>query len=79
VPGGAESLGQITKIDPETDFAILQVNGLQLPALSFTRDYPKVGEVVWWGVRWTREDGSIGLAKGSLRNTYNLVEKTSPS
>ena len=48
VPGrGGQLVAQVLESDLAADYALLKVNGLDLPALKFSRNEPSVGEVVW--------------------------------
>lgn len=48
VPGrGGQLVAQVLESDLAADYALLKVNGLDLPALQFSRNEPSVGEVVW--------------------------------
>ncbi|MCZ6503317.1 MAG: FHA domain-containing protein [Gammaproteobacteria bacterium] len=70
---GAELVAQILRNEPSYDFALLKVNGLNLPPLEFSRNLPQVGEVVWSAVKWQGDNTSVGLARGILRSSYEMA------
>ena len=74
VPGKAmKRVAQITRIDPALDCAILKVNGLNLPALTFLAAEPELDAVVCSAARLNDAQGSIGLSKGRLLDACKLV------
>ena len=70
---GAELVAQVLRNEPSYDFALLKVNGLNLPPLEFSRNLPRVGEVVWSAVKWGTDNTSVGLARGILRSSYEMA------
>ena len=70
---GAELVAQVLRNEPSYDFALLKVNGLNLPPLEFSRNMPQVGDVVWSAVKWGSDNTSVGLARGILRNSYQMA------
>lgn len=71
---GAEMIAQTLQVDTKIDLALLKVNGLNLPPISFSQDVPLPGDVVWSAVRWDASRQPVGLARGNLRNTYRLQD-----
>ena len=70
---GAELIAVVLRNEPSYDFALLKVNGLNLPPLEFSRNLPQVGEVVWSAVKWGADNRSVGIARGILRNSYQMA------
>ncbi len=70
---GAELVAKVMHDEPAWDFALLKVNGLSLPPLTFSREEPATGDVVWSAVKWGDDDTSVGLSKGILRNSYRVA------
>ncbi len=66
-------VAQITRIDSSFDFAILKVNGLNLPALQFANGAPEMDAVLWSAMRLKEEQDSVALTKGRLLDAYELV------
>ena len=69
---GLELSAQVIVTDPTLELALIKVNGLNLPPLSFAVDMPLPGDVVWSLVRWAAADQDVGLSRGNLRNAYEL-------
>lgn len=70
---GKELLAQILRNEPSHDFALLKINGLNMPAIEFSRTPPVVGDMVWSAMRWDGGDTTIRLARGVLRKRYQLT------
>lgn len=72
VPGGGGQLtAQVLRADLSSDYALLKVNGLNLPALQFSRNEPTSGEVVWSAAK-LRNSEKVTLIKGLLRTGFKL-------
>ncbi len=72
VPGGGGQLtAQVLRTDLSSDYALLKVNGLNLPALQFSRNEPTSGEVVWSAAK-LRNSEKVTLIKGLLRTGFKL-------
>jgi len=69
---GAQLIAQILRQDPQSDYALLKVNGLELPVLKFARGEPASGEVVWAATR-QGPDQEFSLNKGLLRSGVKLT------
>lgn len=67
---GAELVATVLRKEPQYDFALLKVNGLNAPALSFSPVEPAVGDIVWSAVKRQGDNTSVGLSRGTLRNQY---------
>ena len=67
VPGtGGRLVAQVVRSDLSNDYALLKVNGLDLPALEFARQEPSSGEVVWTAAKVCGSE-KVSLSKGLLR------------
>lgn len=73
---GAQLIAQSLRLDLSNDYALLKVNGLELPALLFARDEPTPGEVVWSAAR-QQADQKLVLNKGLLRTGFKLSQEDS--
>ena len=74
VPGtGGQLVAQIIRSDLSSDFALLKVNGLDLPSLPFSEVAPVAGEVVWSAAKLTASD-KVTLSKGILRTGFKLTQ-----
>jgi hypothetical protein len=71
---GAEMVAKILRFDASIDFALLKISGLNLPPLAFSQKTPDVGDVVWSAVKWSGDNYSVGLSRGTLRNSYETVD-----
>jgi hypothetical protein len=72
VPGsGGQLVAQILSSDPSSDHALLKVNGLNLPALQFSRTEPSSGEVVWSAAKLNASE-KISMSKGLLRSGFRI-------
>ncbi len=75
VPGsGAELVAQVVRKDLSGDYALLKVNGLNLPPMTFSVSEPSSGEVVWSAAKVNGSD-SVTLIKGILRTGFKLSER----
>ncbi|MFT7220539.1 MAG: S1-C subfamily serine protease, partial [Candidatus Azotimanducaceae bacterium] len=79
VPGrGGQLVAQVLESDLSADYALLKVNGLDLPALKFSRNEPSAGDVVWTAAKLRsrdKADGSkISVSKGLLRTGFKLID-----
>ncbi len=73
VPGtGGRLFAQIVRTDLSNDYALLKVNGLDLPALEFSKTEPLSGEVVWSAAKVNGSD-KVSLGKGLLRTGFKLA------
>ena len=73
VPGrGGQLVAEVVRSDLSSDYALLKVNGLNLPTLSFSKREPVPGEVVFTAAKL---DGGekVSLSKGLLRRGYKLT------
>ncbi|MBT4494824.1 MAG: FHA domain-containing protein [Gammaproteobacteria bacterium] len=68
---GAQLVAQVLRTNLSADYALLKVNGLDLPALIFARNEPISGEVVWSAAKLGDSD-KVTLNKGLLRNGFKL-------
>jgi hypothetical protein len=68
---GAQLIAQVLRQDPKSDYALLKVNGLELPVLKFALAEPASGEVVWAAAR-QGPDQQFSLNKGLLRSGLKL-------
>jgi hypothetical protein len=76
VPGtGGQLVAQVLRTDLSSDYALLKVNGLNLPSLVFSLTEPTSGEVVWSAARVAPGE-SLSLAKGLLRNSFEITKET---
>lgn len=74
VPGrGGQLVAQVLRADLSSDYALLKVNGLDLPALTFSRNEPTAGEVVWSAAKVNASD-KVTVVKGLLRTGYKLSD-----
>lgn len=73
VPGtGGRLVAQVVRSDLSNDYALLKVNGLDLPALEFAREEPTSGEVVWTAAKINGSE-LVSLSKGLLRTGFKLA------
>ncbi|MBL6690545.1 MAG: trypsin-like peptidase domain-containing protein [Pseudomonadales bacterium] len=73
VPGtGGRLVAQVVRSDLSNDYALLKVNGLDLPALEFARQEPSSGEVVWTAAKVSGSE-KVSLSKGLLRTGFKLA------
>ena len=70
---GTEMIAQVMRMERTVDFALLKVNGLNAPALPFSRDAPNAGNAVWSAVKLQGDNSAISLARGTLENNYTLA------
>ncbi|MBQ76728.1 MAG: hypothetical protein CMQ20_17115 [Gammaproteobacteria bacterium] len=70
---GAELVARVLRNEPSYDFALLKVNGLNIPPLEFGQESPDVGDVIWSAVKWGGDNTSVGLARGILRSSYEMA------
>lgn len=72
VPGsGGQLVAQVLNSETSSDYAILKVNGLNLPALKFSSTEPSSGEVVWSAAKLTVSE-KVSMSKGLLRNGFRV-------
>lgn len=73
VPGtGGRLVAQVLRTDLSNDYALLKVNGLDLPAIEFASAEPSSGEVVWTAAKVNGSD-QVSLSKGLLRTGFKLA------
>lgn len=73
---GGQLVAQVLRSDLANDYALLKVNGLDLPTLEFAAAEPANGEVVWSANKASR-DAAVTVSKGLLRNAYRLSDTQS--
>lgn len=74
VPGtGGQLVGQVIRTDLSSDYALVKVNGLDLPSLAFSQQPPGAGEVVWSAAKLSATD-KVTLSKGILRTGFKLSQ-----
>ncbi len=71
---GAELVAKVLRLESSIDFALLKINGLNLPPLTFGQTPPGVGDIVWSAVKWGGDNNSVGLSRGTLRNSYETAD-----
>ncbi len=77
VPGtGGQLVAQVLRSDLSNDYALLKVNGLDLPALPFAFNEPTSGEVVWSAAKVNGSD-KVTINKGLLRTGFKLAQAES--
>ena len=73
VPGtGGRLIAQVVRSELSNDYALLKVNGLNLPPLEFATTEPSSGEVVWTAAKINGGE-QISLSKGLLRTGFKLA------
>ena len=73
VPGtGGRLVAQVVRTDLSNDYALLKVNGLDLPPLEFATAEPSSGEVVWTAAKINGGE-QVSLSKGLLRTGFKLA------
>jgi hypothetical protein len=76
VPGtGGQLVAQVLRTDLSSDYALLKINGLDLPSVEFSLTEPISGEVVWSAAR-AGPDVSVSMSKGLLRNSFKITKET---
>ncbi len=71
---GGKLVADILRIDRSGDYALLKVNGLNMPPLEFARTEPGSGEVVWSAAKLNGTE-TVTISRGLLRMGYKLSEE----
>lgn len=80
IPGtGAELVAQVISRDSERDLALLKVNGLDLPAVTFASQIPGPGDLVWslsaTSVRYEANPRFVGITRGNITSVQELNDE----
>lgn len=71
---GGKLVADVLRIDRSGDYALLKVNGLNMPPLEFAKSEPTSGEVVWTAGKLSGTE-TVSLSKGLLRTGYKLSDE----